>query len=176
MDKTETGLSRTGADPFFEPIALTSSCMKPLIVYQSRTENTEILVDAMAPILNADLMTVDRVRPGHFKGRTLIGFGSGIYYARVDRKIYEAAAFVPGNCNVFMFITSSLDRSFILRFYWHCIQKSFDRLGVGLVGRWNCRGYEKHPLTRWIGISKGHPDTADIESAKQFAMRMRAYD
>lgn len=149
--------------------------MKPLIVYQSKTGNTRKLVDIIAPILNADLLPVDEAKPDHFKGRTLIGFGSGIYWTKIDRRIYESASFIPNKCKVFIFITYGLGLSFMLRLYWYYINKNFNHLGVNLVGKWHCRGNDQHPISKWMGINKGHPNTADIESAKQFAIGMKEH-
>ena len=150
--------------------------MKPLIVYQSRTGNTRVIVDAIASILNADVLPVESVVQDNFNGRTLVGFGSGIYWTRIDRKIYKSASFLPKKCNVFMFITSGMGSSFMLRLFWYFIKKNFDRLGFKLVGNWDCRGYDKLPILKWMGISKGRPNGADIESAKQFALKMKAHE
>ena len=149
--------------------------MNPLIIYQSKTGNTRKLVDTIVSVLNADLLTVDDGKPDHLNGRTLIGFGSGIYWTKIDHKIYEIASFVPKKCKVFIFITSGLGFSCMLRLYWYYIKKNFSNLDVNLIGKWDCRGYDQHPLSKWMGISKGHPNASDIESAKQFAIKMKAH-
>ncbi|CAB1063547.1 hypothetical protein D1BOALGB6SA_8330 [Olavius sp. associated proteobacterium Delta 1] len=150
--------------------------MKPLIVYQSRTGNTRIIVDTIASILKADVFQVENAGSDHFKGRTLVGFGSGIYWTMVDRKIYESASFLPPECKVFMFITSGMGSKFMLRLYWYFIKMKFDRFGLKLVGNWDCRGYDQHPISKWMGISKGRPNRTDIESAEQFALKMKMYE
>jgi len=148
--------------------------MKPLIVYQSRTGNTRVIVDTIASVLESDVLPVENVTPDHFRNRQFIGFGSGIYWTRVDRKIYRAATLLPGKCQVFMFITSGLGSAFMLRLYWYFIEKRFGRLGVRLTGRWDGRGYDKHPISKWMGISKGRPNGADIKGAERFALKMKA--
>ena len=75
-----------------------------------------------------------------------------------------------------MFITSGMGFPFMLRLYWYFIKKNFDRLSVKLVGNWDCRGYDQHPISKWMGISKGRPNKAAIESAEQFAMKMKKYE
>ncbi len=149
--------------------------MKPLIVYQSRTGNTHVIVDIIASILNADVLPVENAASDHFKGRTLVGFGSGIYWTRIDRKIYETTPFLPKRCNVFMFITSGFGFSFMLRLYWYLIQKRFNHLGLLLIGKWDCRGYDQHPISKWMSISKGRPNKTDMKSAEQFALKMKKY-
>ncbi len=75
-----------------------------------------------------------------------------------------------------MFITSGMGSSFMLRLYWHLIKRNVDRFGLKLVGNWDCRGYDQHPISKWMGISKGHTNKADIKSAEQFALKMKMYE
>ena len=86
-------LERRGAKP-----------MKPLIVYQTRTGNTRVIADAMASMLDADIFPVESITPDQFKGRTVVGFGSGIYWTRIDSQIYQATSLLPKDCNTFIFI------------------------------------------------------------------------
>ena len=149
--------------------------MKPLIVYQSRTGNTRIIADTIATILNADILSVENVVQDTFNDRTLVGLGSGIYWTRIDSIIYKSASLLPPECNVFVFFTSGMGSSFMLRLFWYFIKKKFNHLGLKLVGNWDCRGYDKLLILKWMGISKGRPNGADIESAKQFALEMKSY-
>ena len=149
--------------------------MKPLIVYQSKTGNTIKIVDVIATILDADTLSVEDAVQENLTGRNLIGFGSGIYWTRIDRKIYEFAALLPKGCHTFMFITSGMGFNIMLRLYWYFIKTNFDRLGVNLVESWDCRGFDQYPLLKWMGLSKGHPNADDMKSAQQFALKMKAY-
>jgi len=150
--------------------------MKPLVVYQSRTGNTAIIAESIAAVIDADVLTAEHAQTDHFNGRTLVGFGSGVYYARVDKKIYELASLIPEKCNVFMFITSGMGSPLMLWLYRYFIKNKFDRLGINLAGLWDCRGYDQHPLLKWMGISRGHPGKTDIEASEQFAVKMKKYE
>ncbi len=147
--------------------------MKPLIAYQSRTGNTHIIADTIASVLDADMISIERLTPKDIKDRSLVGFGSGIYWTRVGEKVYDIATFLPQECNVFMFITSGLGTPLMVRLYWYFIQNRFKGLGMQLTGKWNCRGYDKHPISKWMDISKENPNHTDIESAKRFALKMK---
>ncbi|MGD9211207.1 MAG: flavodoxin family protein [Desulfobacteraceae bacterium] len=149
--------------------------MKPLIIYQSRTGNTIKVAKAIASIIEAEILSVDDATPKKLNNRTLIGFGSGIYWTCIDKKIYSLAAQLPKNNNVFIFITSGMGFNIMLRLYWYYIKSNFDRLGINLVGVWDCRGFDQHPTTKWLGLSKGHPDSTDIKNAKQFAKKMKSF-
>jgi len=115
--------------------------MKPLIIYQSKKGNTIKIVEAIATVLEAEVLSVEDAVPENLKDRSLIGFGSGIYWTKIDQKIYESAALLPKVCNAFMFITSGMGFKIMLQLYWYYIKTNFDHLGVNLVGRWDCRGY-----------------------------------
>lgn len=106
--------------------------MKPLIIYQSETGNTVRVVEAITSIIEAELLTVDDATPESMKNRTLIGFGSGIYWTRIDKKTYRFAAHLPKNSKVFVFITSGMGFSIMLRLYWYFIKNNFSRLGIRL--------------------------------------------
>jgi len=149
--------------------------MKPLIIFKSKTGNTIRIVEAIAKVLEADILPVEDAIPKNLKDRNLIGFGSGIYYTKIDKKIYELAASLPKSCNTFMFVTSGMGFNFMLRLYWYFIKTNFDRIGVNLTGIWDCRGFDQHPLLKWMGLSKRHPDSDDVKSAEQFAMKMKTY-
>jgi flavodoxin len=149
--------------------------MKPLIVYQSRTGNTKIIAETISSVLNADILTVDDVTSTDLKNRNLVGFGSGIYWAMIDKKIYDVASFLPKKCNTFVFITSGMGIAFMRRLYWYYTNKGFGEYGVQLAGQWDCRGFDKHPISKWMGISKNHPNNDDIENAKSFAFTMKKY-
>jgi len=124
--------------------------------------------------MEAEISTVDDATPESMKNRTLIGFGSGIYWTRIDKKIYSLANHLNRDSKVFVFITSGMGFNIMLRLYWYFIQKNFSRLGFSLVGCWDCRGFDQHPTTKWIGLSKGHPDSDDVKGAKLFAEKMKS--
>ena len=111
--------------------------MNPLIVYQSRTGNTRIIAEAMAATLGADVVPVELVTPDQFQGRRLVGFGSGIYWTKVDPQIYQAVSLLPKNCKTFIFITSGMGSAFMLWLYKYNVERSVNKLGVDLVGYWD---------------------------------------
>ena len=147
--------------------------MKPLIIYQSKTGSTHAIADAIASILKADVLFIENVTIDDLKDRNLVGFGSGIYWTKIDKRIYDLISFLSQECKVFMFITSGFGFPLMLGFYWYLIQRKIDRLGLNLIGKWDCRGYDKHRLSKWMGISKEHPNSTDIEKAQQFAKKIK---
>jgi flavodoxin len=147
--------------------------MKPLLVYQTRTQNTVRVAEVMAETLEGDLMLAHDVTAEILAGRSLIGLGSGVYWTRLDRAIYAVARQLPRSATVFTFATSGFQRKFFLNLYRSRIKKALDRCGVQSVAHWHCPGYDQHFLTRALGISRGRPDTHDLESARAFALDLK---
>ena len=82
--------------------------MKPLIIYCSRTGNTEKVVRFMGKKLNADVISVEQISDKHFIGRKLIGLASGIYWGRHDRSVFDAAEKISKDSKISVFIFERL--------------------------------------------------------------------
>lgn len=146
--------------------------MRPLIVYSSRTGNTRRVARAMAESLRADCISVDHVTEQHLAQRSLIGLGSGIYWARTDDKILELARNIPSRCQTFLFITSGLRFNIMVNHYKNLISKTLQKKDVQSVNVWHCPGFDKYPIFKWMGISKNRPDQRDLAEARRFALKM----
>jgi flavodoxin len=145
--------------------------MPVLIIYESEHHgNTEKLARAMAAVLKADL-----AKPGEVKSLAkydLIGFGSGIYH----RKHHEdLLAFVDKlekqKKKAFIFSTSGMRRIRIINDFNKALENKLLDKGFEIVGEFSCRGWDTYPLfvRPFGGISKGHPDEADLKMAEAFA-------
>jgi len=147
--------------------------MKPLVIYHTRTQNTAQVAQVIANALKADLMLVERVTEQDLRGRPLIGLGSGIYWTRLDSRIYATASRLPRDATIFTFATSGFRQQLFVDFYQLRIKKRMARYDIQTVGHWHCPGCDKHPLTRWMGLSRGRPDSRDLDAARSFALRMK---
>jgi flavodoxin len=140
----------------------------PLIVYCSRTDNTRRVAAAMAEPLAAEQIAIDQLKDHQLRGRPLIGLGSGVYWLRLDRQIVDLAARIPSSSRVFIFSTSGWGTNWD-RFYQSDLAKKLNQRGIEIVDRWHGSGQDRNPLFRWLGISKGRPNDADIRRARDFA-------
>jgi len=81
--------------------------LKTLIIYKSYHHmNTEKVAKAMADAMDAKLAKVEDVRPEELADYDLIGFGSGIYWYKHHKKLFELIERIPSmDKKVFVFST-----------------------------------------------------------------------
>jgi flavodoxin len=138
--------------------------MKTLVIYSSKHHlNTEKIALAMGAELGAEVKKLSEARSQDLEEFDLVGFGSGINGLDVHR---ELAAFVAGLAErkgqkAFVFSTSVSARDWTGKFRTLLVEKGFS-----VVGEFHCPGLWT-PL--FFKVRRGHPDAADIESARAFA-------
>jgi flavodoxin len=151
--------------------------MNGLVVCDSRAYgNTRKVAEAIAGALDAEVVTPQEARRTEIGDYDLNGFGSGIYamnfYSDLRRFVEELPK-VDGK-KAFLFLTSaSSERS---------MHKPVARLtaaladhGYEVVGHFWCRVYWGPWLLRLFGgVNKGHPDHADLVSARDLLADLRA--
>lgn len=140
--------------------------MKTAIVYHSAHHgNTKKLLDAIA---QQDGVTLIAASAGQadLSGYDLIGFASGIYYQKFHASVLEfAEKQLPQGKNVFLIYTYGSRRSS----YTSAIEQIVKEKGAQLMGAFSCPGFDTFGPFKLIGgISKGHPDGADIANAVKF--------
>jgi flavodoxin len=141
--------------------------MKTLIVYSSKHHmNTEKIALAIGAELGAEVKKLSDARPQDLEGFDLVGFGSGINGFNVHR---ELTAFVAGLAGregqkAFVFSTCASGKDWTEKFRTLLAVKGFS-----VAGEFYCPGLWT-PL--FFKVRRGHPDTADIESARAFARNL----
>jgi flavodoxin len=148
--------------------------MRAAIVYYSRHhDNTRRIAEAMAPEINAELLSVDAAVQKDLGKFDLIGLGSGIYFGRHHPTLYEFVRKMkdmPTHC--FVFSTAGLAS---LRPVWHWrLVRFLRKRGVTVVGDFCCPGWDTVGPLRFIGgIHRKRPNVDDIRRAAEFARRLR---
>ena len=150
--------------------------VEALVVCVSRSHgNTRRVADAIAGELGADVIEPEDVVPGELDRYDVVGFGSGIYFSTVDRRLRHLVDHLPrgdGRC-AFTFSTSG---TFLVP--WRGVSGMRNRLrdrGYHLVGDFNCRGLDTVGPLRFVGgLNRGRPDADDIARAEAFARDLRA--
>jgi flavodoxin len=143
-----------------------------LIVYTSSHHgNTEKIARAMGKILDAPLVHPDEVST-ELSEYNLIGVGSGIYFANMDRELLTFIKRLPPmNKNVFIFSTRGMGPP---RFYHRSVRKRLQEKGCTVVGEFSCKGWDTGGSLKYIGgINKGRPNKEDVENAKEFSRRIK---
>ncbi len=155
---------------------LKKQAMKSLIICVSVYRgNTRKVAEAMAEVLNAPVLAPEEVSPEKLNEYDLIGFGSGIYFHRHHPELLKFVKSLPpmSGKKAFMFYTSGFRR---IKFFHECeraLRNDLLNKGFDIVGTFSCRGYDAvGPLALIGGISKGHPNEQDLESARKFAREL----
>lgn len=150
--------------------------MRTLIVCVSVSHgNTRKVADALADELHAEVVEPEAVRPEDVAEHDLVGFGSGIYYARPHRRLVELLRRLPdgGGTPAFVFATSG--RRAPWGGYTRPLERALRRRNYEVVGSFSCRGWDTWlPLRLLGGINRGHPDESDLHDARAFARTIRS--
>ncbi|AEH06934.1 flavodoxin family protein [Methanothermococcus okinawensis] len=142
--------------------------MKTLIICKSiHHGNTKKIANAMAEILNAEVIAPENVNLEDIGKYDLIGFGSGIYFGKHNKELLKLADSLPcGHKPVFIFSTSGF---WLNKFHKPLVDRLKSK-GYDILGEFNCKGFHNWTIFKLIGgINKGHPNKKDIENAKKFA-------
>ena len=146
--------------------------MNTLIVYVSVSHaNTKRIAKVMAEILDATLLEPEEVDVSTLPEYDLIGFGSGIYYNRIYKRLRHFANGLPifDHKRAFLFATGGRkDISF------GPMQKLLVKKGFDIVGEFYCRAYDTWFLARLFGLqNKGRPNADDFKQAEEFAKSLK---
>lgn len=141
--------------------------MKTAICYYSRHHgNTRKVAEAMAQEGQVDLIDVTSRQPVRLEEYDCIGFASGIYGFEFHKAVAAfARQYLPEGKPVFFVCTYGALRG--------AGAKELEDLarerGCPVLGAFGCKGYDSiGPFKLVGGIAKGHPDTRDLERAREF--------
>ena len=134
--------------------------------------NTLRVAEAIAGVLEAQVVTAGAVVPERLVGLDLVGFGTGVYYGRPHESLLAPLRRLPDAPApmqpAFVFSTSGLP--FLSR-VWHTpLERLLARKGFEVIGSFACRGFDTWgPLWLTGGLHWSHPDERDLERARAFA-------
>lgn len=158
-------------------LGVTLATVSALIVCVSVSPygNTRRVGQAMAPVLDAQVLAPGEVTAGDVAGHELVGFGSGIYSFTFHPQLWRLAAALrpaPGAA-AFVFSTSGGPAAL----FWpstRLIMALLAGRGYQVMGSFSCRGaYDWGSLPLPAG-NVGRPDTTDFDAAARQAARWRA--
>ncbi len=147
-------------------------CMETLILLISYHHgNTRKIIDEVATVLDAEVKEPTNISPEALKNYDLVGFASGIYYDKMDKRITRFVENLPpGNGSCFILTTSGGTHEKA----HNEMRKLIASKGYKVRSEWNCRALDTFgPLTLIGGINKGKPDPNDIRSARLFAEKLK---
>jgi len=147
--------------------------MRTLVIYSSYHHgNTKKVADVIAKVLGGELAKPDEVDVSSLSKYDLICFGSGIYFGKHDKTLFELVEKMPPlKKNVFIFSTRG---SFILPSGHQALRRSLREKGFHIVGEFSCRGFDTNGLLKLFGgISRGRPNENDLKEAEDFTKALK---
>lgn len=121
----------------------------------------------MAASTGAQLCRIDELDKYNFDDYKVIGFGSGIAFGKHYEKFTKAVNGLDvSKKDVFVFSTCGNG----MKSQNNSLIKELKQHGANIIGNFSCRGYDTYGPFKLIGgLSKGHPNDSDVESAREFA-------
>ena len=143
--------------------------MKTAIIYYSKHHgNTKKLLDAIKSNSNDDitLFNVSETTPANLDEYDMIGFASGIYYSKFDKRVLNFAKDnMPKGKDVFFIYTYGSEKDG----YTKAIREVLADKNANILGEYGCLGLDTFGPFKLIGgIAKNHPDNTDIKNAVAF--------
>lgn len=143
--------------------------MKTAIVYYSKHhENTKRLLDAIKRASSDEitLFDVTKTPSADLEEYDLIGFASGIYYSKFEKRVLEfAKSNTPNGKNVFLIYTYGVEK----KGYTNAIREALAGKDADILGEFGCLGFNTFGPFKLIGgIAKNHPNSTEVERAVSF--------
>lgn len=141
--------------------------MKAAICYYSRHHgNTLKVLEAMAGEEEVDLIDVTARQAVRLDGYDCVGFASGIYGFEFQKSVAAfARQYLPQGKPVFFVYTYGGAKGSGAK----AVAEVAREKNCPVLGEFSCKGYDTFGPFKLIGgISKGHPNTQDLENARCF--------
>lgn len=141
--------------------------MKTAVIYYSKHhENTKKILDAIAKENQIDLIDIAMADKADLSQYDCIGFASGIYFSKFQKKLIEFAEknMLENKKTFFIYTYGSKNKS-----YTKAITKAVEKHNAEILGEYGCYGYDSYgPFKLVGGIAKGHPNQDEINEGVSF--------
>ena len=147
-----------------------------LICYSYHHRNTEKVARVMAKVLDAQVITPEKVDPRELQGYGLVGFGSGIYGEKHHESVLDLADRLPRvtNKKAFIFSTSAIMGEKKVANDHSSLRERLESKGYVVVDEFSCKGFNTNSFLKYFGgMNKGRPNAEDIEHAEDFARKLK---
>lgn len=139
-----------------------------IIYYSKHHENTKKLLDAIQAQSDDEITLIDVTKTSStdLSNYDRIGFASGIYYSKFDKRVLAfAEKCLPKDKDVFFIYTYGAEK----KGYTTAIRKSIDGKNANVLGEYGCFGFDTFGPFKLIGgIAKNHPTADEIAGAVEF--------
>nr|WP_067539278.1 flavodoxin family protein [Nocardia crassostreae] len=151
--------------------------MKAILVCKSVSHgNTRKVADVIASALDARVVDPADITAADLSSYDLVGFGSGIFLSKFHAELKDFVQYLPEGQRgkAFVFASRGFKDSGPTAFSGPLVELLQEK-GFEVVGNFSSRALDTFwPFKIVGGIKKGHPDAADLASAHEFAIELRA--
>ena len=144
--------------------------MKPLIIYYTKTGNTQKLLSDCLTCSSIDIVSANEATVDDLMGRSLIGLASGIYWGKHHSSLFRLVKIIPRDTRVFIISSSGFTSPFLVNVYTFLLKLRVNWAQLSLVGLWHCPGHDKSkdPLFSRLALSTGRPNQKDSVALCEF--------
>jgi len=145
--------------------------MKTLVIcFSYHHKNTAKIALAIAGPLNAEIKTPQEIDPNGLSEYDLLGFGSGVYYGKLNKSLLELADKLPQVTGKKAFIFSTSGRTGNGPKFHQQLREKLQSKGFNIINEFNCAGFDTFGLLIIVGgTNKGRPNEDDVKAAEAFA-------
>jgi flavodoxin len=149
--------------------------MKTIVIcFSYHHKNTEKIASVFAKTLEAQVKMPSEVDPIGLSDYDLIGLGSGIIFGKHHKVLLDFADKLPPVTGKQAFIFSTSGQTGNASKFHKKLREKLESKGFGIVGEFNCGGFDTYALTKIVGgIQKGHPNEDDLKQAEAFAQGLK---
>lgn len=137
------------------------------------------MAQEMGEVLDAKVVKVSEVEKEDIEQANLVGFGSGIYFAKFHKGLFDLVEGLPEmeGKKVFLFSTSGMKANNIFNRAHDKFKKILKKKRFEIVGEFNCPGYDTYSVLKLIGgVHKKRPNQKDMERARKFAESIKDHN
>lgn len=141
--------------------------MKTAVIYYSKHHgNTRKLLEEIAKHYEITLIDANNAASVDLYAFDRIGFASGIYYSKFQKKLLKfAEENMPNNKETFFIYTYGAEK----KGYTVAISEAVKKHKAKILGEFGCFGFNTFGPFKLIGgIAKGHPDAKDLAAVLEF--------
>jgi len=146
-----------------------------IIVFSYHHNNTAKIAGKIAEVLNAQVLTPEKVVTQMLQDYELIGFGSGIDSGKHYKPLLDLADRLPeaNDKPCFIFSTSGVQGRSKVKKDHALLRQKLQSKGYTVVDEFSCIGFNTNSFLKYIGgMNKGRPDHRDLKHAEEFALSL----
>lgn len=146
--------------------------MKILLIVESKHQgNTLKIANAMQEVAPIEIINTKEAMTKKLDEYDIVGFGSGIYFGKHDKKILKLADKLDENKGYSFIVTTSGSKDFAR--YNGRLQHILFKHNKVVLDTFSCLGLDKFFIFGLNGgINKGKPDENDIVAAQKFIQKV----